>query len=228
MALEKGKDPVPLINTTEETSAPSTVAGPGQIAFVMGPTPQQTIGIAETATGRITHKIETSKGQIVSIAASPDGKTLYFAAGGSIWTVAASGGEPRMIRAGDTLVADPSGRFLIVGIFESTRVKLFRVPLDGGTEQEIQVNGPIPIQNANLAPNSLSSDGRLLVSLTPPDSWFNPPGLLDIATGRLTRLSADDVSDYHSFAWLSDGQVVMMHLGLDATLWRFQPETKGR
>jgi hypothetical protein len=37
MAIEKGKNPVPLVITTEETAAPMTVAGPHAIAFAIGP-----------------------------------------------------------------------------------------------------------------------------------------------------------------------------------------------
>ena len=43
MAAEKGKDPVPLVNTTEETSSPMTAVGLREIAFAIGPEPHQTI-----------------------------------------------------------------------------------------------------------------------------------------------------------------------------------------
>ena len=39
------------------------------------------------------------------------------------------------------------------------------------------------------------------------DSWFNAPGLLDTATGRITRLAADDVSDY-PLCLLPDGRIL--------------------
>ena len=42
-------------------------------------------------------RISPDKGVINSLASSPDGKTLYFAAGGTVWTIALSGGEARMI-----------------------------------------------------------------------------------------------------------------------------------
>lgn len=107
VAIEKGKDPVPLTSTVEETSAPMTVAGPREIAFVIGPAPHQTIAVTDTASGRITRRIPLKKGEIISLASSPDGKTSYGAADGTIWSVSSSGGEPRRIRAGDSVVADP-------------------------------------------------------------------------------------------------------------------------
>jgi hypothetical protein len=74
-----------------------------------------------------------------------------------------------------------------------------------------------------LSSNSLSVDGRLLFPLQPGDSWFSPPGLIGTATGRVTRMASDDVSDYHSMAWLPEGRILAMHIGLRSTLWKFQP-----
>jgi len=178
-----------------------TAVGPREIAFVIGPAPHQTIAMADTASGRITRRISLNKGDIVSLAASPDGKTLYAAAGGTIWAVSSSGGEPRLIQAGDSVTADPSGRQLLISAGETSKFRLFTVPSEGGSEQEIVMNGPSSLAGfLPLSPNALSTDGRLLHALGESDSWFNAPGLLDTATGRITRLASDDASDYHSMA----------------------------
>jgi hypothetical protein len=39
----------------------------------------------------------------------------------------------------------------------------------------------------------------------PPDSWFNPPVVIDTATGHITRIPSDNQSDYRSMGWISDG-----------------------
>jgi eukaryotic-like serine/threonine-protein kinase len=109
IAVEPGKQPVTMVSTTEETSTPVTVAGPREIAFLIGPVPRETIGLAEMETGRITRRIAPGKGEIVSLAASPDGATLYFASGGMIWSISSAGGQARPVRAGNRVVADPSG-----------------------------------------------------------------------------------------------------------------------
>jgi hypothetical protein len=62
----------------------------------------------------------------------------------------------------------------------------------------------------------------LLVPLL--DSWFNRPGVLDMNTGRVTRLPSDDASDYHAMSWLPDGRIMALHIGLRSTIWKFQPE----
>ena len=74
-----------------------------------------------------------------------------------------------------------------------------------------------------LSPNSVSADGRLLFPLQALDSWFSPIGLIDTATGRVTRVASDDVSDYHSMAWLPAGRILALRVGLRSTLWKFQP-----
>jgi hypothetical protein len=70
MAAEKGKDPVPLLNTMEETAAPMTVVGTRTLAFVIGPEPRQTIAVADTGSGRISTRIAPGKGTIDSMTAS--------------------------------------------------------------------------------------------------------------------------------------------------------------
>ena len=55
MAVEKGKDPVPLVNTQEETAAPMTLAGPSEIAFVIGAAPHSTFALASGYLQRARH-----------------------------------------------------------------------------------------------------------------------------------------------------------------------------
>ena len=74
-----------------------------------------------------------------------------------------------------------------------------------------------------LSPNALSADGRLLTSLLPRAAWFNPPGVTDTVTGRITRIPSDSLSDYHSIGWTTDGHVIAVKIGIRATLWKFQP-----
>jgi predicted Ser/Thr protein kinase len=221
MALADGKNPVPLVSTTEETSEPMSAAGPSGIAFMIGPAPHAAIAVAETSTGRITRRIAPGKGEISSIASSPDGKTLYFSAGGKIWSLPSTGGEPAPIRAGDGVTADPGGGSLVISTVESARVRLFRFWLDGGTEHEIVTDGSVPL--APVSRGLLRADGRLLVVLAPLDSWFFVPGILDTNTGRITHLPTDPASHTRDLSWTSDGRIVEVRESFRSTLWRFQP-----
>ena len=135
------------------------------------------------------------------------------------------GGEQRLIRPGDGVFADPSGRSLVIRTVENAKVRLFRVSVseggNGSAEHEIITDGSVPV-----APGSrgfLKADGRLLVVLAPPDSWFFVPGILDTNTGRITRLPTDGASHTRGLSWTPDGQIVEIRESVRSTLWRFQP-----
>ena len=228
MAVEKGKDPLPLVNTQEENAAPMTLAGPREIAFVIGPAPFLTIALADIASGRITHRISPDKGVINWLTASADGGTLYFCAGGSVWAVSSAGGAPRPVSTGETTVMEPSGRSLIVVRGERSHARMFRVPLDGAPEQEIPPDRSSPLFGSGgfFSSGSIDARGRLLISILPGDSWFNPIGILDTATGRITRVPGDILSDHHSAVWAPGGKIVSTRTGLRATMWKFTPEGK--
>jgi hypothetical protein len=221
MVVEKGKEPRLLVNTAEETAPPMTLAGPGAIAFLLGPAPRHTMAVANIASGRITGRIAPNKGIIDSIAASPDGRTLYFAAGGTLWRIPSTGGEANRIGVGDSLVMEPSGRGLVVQRRENARVRLFRLPVDGGPEREIVPDGSIPLFSPFLSSGALDRQGRLAVSLNPPDSWFSAPGILDIATGRISRVPSAGLSDHDYVTWTNDGRIAALQQGLQAAIWRF-------
>jgi hypothetical protein len=90
---------------------------------------------------------------------------------------------------------------------------VFRVPFDGGNEHEITTDGSVPLAPLASNPGALSADGRLLMLLAPPDTWFFVPGIIDTNTGHLTRIR-------------TEGQIVGLRGRYLSTLWRFQPVGK--
>ena len=193
---------------------------------MIGARPRGTIAFADIETGHITRRISPGKGEIVSLAASPDGSKLYFATGGTIWSIASTGGEARRVRAGDRVVVDPPGRVLLVRAPEPTSMRLFRVPLDGGPETEVRVDPAYSFRYSHLSPGSWNADGRLLVSLH--ESWFSAPAVLDTRSGRVQPLPFDGNSDYDSMAWLPSGKFMALRTGMRSTLWRFAPSDGAR
>ena len=81
-----------------------------------------------------------------------------------------------------------------------------------------------PLLELFFSPGTIHPSGHMLVSLTRPDSWFKPPALLDMASGHVTRLLENGLNDYHSLAWMPDGQIVATQQGLRATIWKFTPD----
>jgi len=229
MAAEQGKDPLPLLNTQEETAAPMTLAGPREIAFVIGPATHNTIALADTASGRVTRRIAPGKGVVNGLTASPDGATLYFCAGGSVWAVPSSGGEARAVSTGEYAVMDRSGSSLIVVRGESSHYRMFQVPLDGAPEREIPLDSSLPLYGVHggfFSSGSMDAKGRLIVALSPLDSWFNPLGILATDTGRITRVPAENLSDRHAGVWTPDGRILAGRVVMRATIWRFRPDGK--
>ena len=225
-AAEKGKDPVRLVNTAEETSGPMTLAGPREIAFVIGPAPHSTIAMADVATGRLTRRIAPGKGVIRSLSASPNGEMLYFCAAGKVWAVAVSGGEARAVTTGEYAAVDFFGNGLIVVRGESSHIRMFHVSMDGAREREIPLDRSVPLYGTHagfFSSGSLDDKGRLLVALSPLDSWFNPLGILDTGTGHIVRVTADSLSDHQSGVWTPDGRILCTQVPARASIWKFQP-----
>lgn len=195
--------------------------GPYEIlAFLIGPDFGNAIGIASIDSGRILHRIPFDKGTVSSLAATPDGATLYCAAGGAIWSVPVSGGEVRKIGQGFGVALDTERQSLIVQSTSSNSIRLSRLPLSGGPAREIFTKGlvttnAIPI-NGRVGPNdALVAPGIL------PDSWFQPPIIVDLNSGSVNRIQNDLPADYFSLAWTPDGQIAALAYGLRASLWKF-------
>jgi hypothetical protein len=222
-ALEPGKDPVPLIVTNEETAGPATALGAKEVAFLIGGEPWRTIAVASPSNGRVTRRIPFDQGPITSLAGSPEGRTIYCAAGGSIWAIPPFG-EPRKISAGESAAADPDGLSLLVQVREAPKTRLVRVPLAGGAPQELPLNGPFHLTFHPVNSAAISREGRLLVPLTSLDSWFFVPGMIDLTTGRMTRIAVDHFGDYHSMAWMPNGEPVAVVTAFHSSIWKFTRE----
>ncbi|HKM89134.1 MAG TPA: protein kinase [Candidatus Acidoferrales bacterium] len=222
MIAAAGKEPASFLNTTEEISGPLTAAGPGAVAFLIGAEPHRAIGVASLTNGRIVSRIPFDKGRIEQMAASPDGKTLYCAAAGSIWEVTA-GGEVRRQHAGNFVTVEPGGQSLLVEVREPPNTRLVRIPLGGGPDQEIRVPGPL--QFAYAIDNDGVRNGRLLAPESSP-YWYWPPAIFDLTTGKSRTIPLEYVSDFHHMSWTPDGKVIACALAWRSTMWKFTRESR--
>jgi hypothetical protein len=221
-AFSKGKDPVALVQTAEETSSPATLVGGGEIAFLIGPAPRRTLAVASIATGRISRRIAFDKGEIASLGTPPGGRVLYAAAGGSVWRIPVEGGEPVKIHAGDSMLVEPSGESLLVQLTEPSRSRLVRVPLNGGADRDVAVTG-LRLPGYPLSAAMMNKDGRMLTPVVTDSAWAYPPGLLDLASGELKAIASDFAGDYHAMAWMPDGRILAWALPTRRDLWKLAP-----
>ena len=229
MLGEAGKEPIPFVNTAEEINGPLAAIGDSEVAFLIGAQPRHTIAIASISSGRITSRIETAKAGITEIAASADGSMLYFVAAGEIWSVArppsGRGGEPHRIRAGNFVTLEPGDKSIIVEVQEPPNTRLFRVPLQAGMpsgpEHELPLAGPLKL-GFGINPWAVRN-GRLVAPGSTP-TWYWPPAIFDLATGKSARIPLDYNNDFHYMSWSSDGSIVAFAMGWRSSMWKFKPE----
>jgi WD40 repeat protein len=162
----------------------------------------------DTATGKEVRRLPAGQELVISVAFSPDGKTL--AAGVSdnrtlvrLWDVASGdlrwettvkeGGQP-------TVTVSPDGRFVAVG---SGRVAA-KEPcpihlLDADTGQEVRTLGS---HQEHISALAFSPDGKTLAS----GSFDGMIGLWDVATGKDLRPQAGHGAPVMSLALAPDGK----------------------
>jgi eukaryotic-like serine/threonine-protein kinase len=224
MLAQSGKQPVLFVDTQEETSGPATMVGQTQVAFMIGTGPDRTIAQATLADRRVSRRLQGTKGvEIGSMVVSPDAQTIYYSASGSIWRIPVNDGQPQELRGGDSVTVDPYRHGLVVKLVETDGVRLLRVPLSGGQEQEIPVVGNERIAPPPLNPNAVSPDGRILVRVAA-EFWYWPAGILNPKTGRIDVVSIGRPGDFFNTGWTGDGKIVGLAGTFRSTLWRFRPE----
>jgi hypothetical protein len=221
MVVEAGKDPVPLVSTSEETWGPMTAVGAGEVAFMIGSKGKPAIGLAALANGRITRQFPFDKGLVSGMAASLDGKTIYAVAEGFVWAVPVTGEAPRKIRSGDSVTVDTATQSLVVFVQQPGNNRLIRIPLSGGPEQEIAGSFRL---GGLVDPGSIRN-GRLVSPLAGP-YWYWPPGIFDLSAGTSERIPLDYTEDFHHMAWTPDGKVMAVAVGFRGSIWKFTPEGK--
>ena len=220
MAIAPGREATPFMLTAEETSAPLTLVGRDRVAMTIGSGANRGVVIVTIATGQMVQRFPGLTP--TTMAGSPDGKTLYFNKGRAIWAMPSVGGEPRRIRDGDAVAVDPGGRYLVVQVNDVRQSRLIRVPLDGSPESDIAIRGERRLAGGNfLASNAVSADGRIIISVLPPSSWFLSAAILDPKTGSLTILPGAN-ADMQG-GWSPDGRVVYSAQEIQSALWRFRP-----
>jgi hypothetical protein len=191
------------------------------VAFVIGSGDTRQVAVASITDGRIVRRVAGIDGHsVASIAPSPDGKTLYFVTAGKVWSVPAVGGEAKFIRDGDSVAADPNGRYLVVQLNEADAIRLVHVPLDGQPERPLSFPG-VPFAQVPITPNAIRGDGAIVKSLG--TSWFWELGVLHPDTGKVDRLPLPEL-DVHYPGWTSNGDIVVSTFPIQSSLWRFTPE----
>jgi eukaryotic-like serine/threonine-protein kinase len=223
---QPGGNFVPLLQTNEETGPPFARVSDSQVALMIGNPPAQTLTLASVKEGRIIRRFDDTQGrQITELAASPDGKTLYYVSSGSVWSVPTDGGSPKKLCAGDGVAVDPNGKELIVNLIEPQVVRLVRVSVSGGPAQEIHVKSQDPVVPIPLGPEAINHAGKMIIGVVPNDSWFFRLGIMDLSSGAITRVPLNYTGDIMIAAWSNDGRILATADPIRAHIWRFKRVT---
>ena len=222
LLVEPGQDSTPLLETADQTQPPVALGGPDQVVLTLRTATGLEIGVASVSARRLVRRVRIPEESIQSVALSADGKEAYYAAAGTIFAVSFDGGKPRTVCPGDSLAMYPGGQEMLVQLVDKDGSRLERVSLKGGPT--VRVPARIPVSGEPLAPNAVGPDGRIALSLAASDSWFYPPGVLDTATGAVTRIPVQQTADYFVVGWGGDGRLVAMAMEARCAIWRFLPK----
>jgi len=227
-AGQPGGESRPLLETSEESSEPFATSPGGSVAFRLGRPPNQQIAVASFREGRILKRLSIKAAEVRSVALSPDGQTLYYTAGGAVWSLPVNESvAPQRIVEGDHVAIDPSGRFLYVKQMARDPADLVRVPVAGGAAEPIPIPEDLRLTSDPLPANAVDAQGRVLFETSSADSFFFSAALFDPARKSVTRIPVHFEGDVWSPIWAADGRVAAVAAHFASSIWRFH-EVKGR
>jgi hypothetical protein len=86
------------------------------------------------------------------------------------------------------------------------------------------LNGPFHLTFDTLSSAGIAPGGRMVTPLASLDSWFFVSGLIDLESGKMTKIPLDYLGDVHSAVWTADGKIMVAANEVRSSLWRFRPE----
>jgi hypothetical protein len=136
-----------------------------------------------------------------------------------------NGGPPTRFHPGDRVVVSPDGRYVVIELYERGGGRLIRVNIDGTGEQDYGIRSALRPAAQGLFSSAVGPDGRLLVRVVQPDSWYFPLGVLDPTTGQLEKVWPDIEADMFGGS-THDGRPMAVANPTFSEIWRFTPTTR--
>jgi Tol biopolymer transport system component/predicted Ser/Thr protein kinase len=219
--LEKDGAISPLIESGEACGPPAAVIGDRQVAVLTDQNPPA-IAVVSIADGRIVSRVRVPHRQVKSLAASPDGKTFYYASEGFVWSVPSAGGDPAKVTPGDSVALDINRRDLVVGVAEKETIRLVKVSAAGGAPQPIEARGDVRFADSQLTSSAVGPDGRIAVDGASTTQWPYFVSLVDPGAGTMKRIPLTFDGEVAVPMWTPDGKILASGRGYTFTLWRFR------
>jgi predicted Ser/Thr protein kinase len=228
LLASRGAELRSFLDAAEQATPPAAVVGDKWLAFLSGNAGKPPLlTLASLADGRIVRRLEASAGIAPqSLAASPDGRTLYYIEAGSLFAVGLEGDKPRRLRPAAGVAVDlhtvpPS---LVLQVAERDGLRLIRTNLAGTSELPLPFQSPLRLATVPLSTAAVAPDGRIAVTVTSADSFFRGPAVADPVTGAVEKVPIAFDGDIFYPAWCRDGSLLGVGVSLRSSLWRFQTQ----
>jgi hypothetical protein len=217
----------PLLDISEQAMPPAAMVGDRHLAFLSGAAGQPpVITLASVPEGRVVRRLDASRGASPqSLAASPDGSTIFYVHSGFLHAISSEGGEARQLVPASAVAVDsrPPAPSLIVQLTDAGGVRLSRLPLAGGNPAPIPIVSSLRLAPSPLSPAAVGPDGRIAVAVAATEEASRGVALLDPSTGFLERVPVSFDGDLHYPAWSRDGALLAVGVSVRSSLWRFRP-----
>jgi hypothetical protein len=220
-----GGEPQAFLHTTEESERPLGVSKGGNIALRLGTPPKVQIAIASAREGRIVRRLSIKAEEVQSMALSPDGLTLYYAASGSIWSLPVNeSAPPRRILAGDEVLIDPAGRALYIKQTSKDPPALVRLLVEGGgAVEELAMPDGLRLVENPLPSSAVDSRGRVIFESSSANSFYYRPAIYDPARKSVTVIPVAFEGDIWSPVWTGDDRITAVGSPIASSIWRYHP-----
>jgi Tol biopolymer transport system component/predicted Ser/Thr protein kinase len=222
--VEPGGGLSPLVESDERCGPPVALLGDRQVAVMTDRKAE--LAIVSIADGRITSRVALQHDHPSTLTASPDGKMLYYTAGGFVWSMAATGGKAEKLGSGDGVSADPNGRDLIVSLAEKEATRLVRMPITGGAVQPIEMHGGLRLAGPNISTRAVASDGKIAVFVSSPSQWPYLSAIVDPRAQTIAAVPLNFEGEISYPSWAPDGRLVASAKIYRYTIWQFHAKPR--
>lgn len=220
-----GKSLRPLLDDSRtETAPPLALVGTRRLAFVAGSDKERRLRLADLDDDGVRLEpvdLGVSGEGLTSLAASPDGKKLYYVQSRHVYEVLTDGSTPpKKLEPGDGVAVDPATGDLLIQRFDIGGVHLFRAPPGGGQSVEVPLKlGALRPAPVAIGGGAIHQDGRVLLASTSKDSWYWRPAILN-PDGTLQSISVAYSGDVYPAAWTTNDRALGMGYAFHGDLWR--------
>ena len=218
----RGSEPHFLLNTAEAASLPGALLGTDALAFCINPEQESRLAIASLQEGRVMRRFDAAAGSITAVSATADGRTIFYASKGIVWSQPAAGGDPKQIADGYDVAVEPSGKFLYLMRTGADGYQLYRLPAGGGEATRVTVPDGYNLTPIPLSSSAVDRDGRILLPVNLPGVFFFQSALFDPSKNTMAPVQSPERLVMGGAGWSPDGGITVRTGRWSSSLWHYR------